>query len=1027
MTTGSAQPHQSPIVGRAREQALLRTWRDEARAGETRVILLVGEPGIGKTRLADDLASEASDSGFRVSWGHCYEWEGTPAYWPWVEILRDLVEGSDPELLRDLLGHGAPIIAQVVPEIRHALPDVPEVPPMGPEQARFQLFDAVARFLRDTAHGQPLMLALDDLHWADPPSLLLLEFIVREVANAPLLLVGTYRDVEVRRDHPLVVTLADLTRARTARRLKLGSLARENVAEIVRHMSGAAPSERLVDAVFAETEGNPLFVTEVARLLAEQPDIDRDKHGPIPLAIPEGVREAIGRRLDGLSPACNEVLAVASVIGRDFQLDLLERVSDLDLDDLLDALDEATAAGVVTNRERFGHYRFSHALIQDTLYDELSTSRKVRLHSRLGNALEAIHSDDLAPVYGELARHFLAAPIGENFDKAIDYATQAGQRAMGQLAWESAVGHLQRAVDLLDTLPSTDDLRHCEVLLALGEAQSRAVAGRAATHRVRWVGAGASPAALASFRRAATIAREMGTPEQLARAALGAAGFNPYAQIGGTGAVQLLRDALECLPEADSPLRVRLLARLGFDPYVRSIMLRERPLTEEWQAALRATSDAAVAIARRLDDPVAQGYALVFRGLQLTLRSSEERLAISNEVIDLANKTGDLALMAWGLWIKHEALYERGDMSGVRRVVDEFGAVAERLRIPYFSWVGVSYEAALVLRQGRLTDAEHWIGRADEIQPNSGVTTMQLIELRREQAVPDELLSLVDRLDAWAVARGSGPMANTDYSADHIDVTNPLPSADFFPFNFRGLRLICNLEGGRLDEVRNGFDRLAADGFADPSLTVRSLCWLAEVCTKLDDAERALLLYDRLLPSAHHNVFDDINTYLGGSVSHYLGLLATTLSRWDAAERHFADALAMNQQGGSHLYVAYTRYAWAGMIARRGRSVDQERAWDLLCQARRAAEEMGMVRLLSLIGDLEQRMGKPEASYPAGLTAREVEVLQLVAEGLTDAEVAERLYLSRRTVSTHLTSIYNKLGVGSRAAATRFAVEQGLT
>jgi DNA-binding CsgD family transcriptional regulator len=433
-----------------------------------------------------------------------------------------------------------------------------------------------------------------------------------------------------------------------------------------------------------------------------------------------------------------------------------------------------------------------------------------------------------------------------------------------------------------------------------------------------------------------------------------------------------------------------------------SVITGDPPFTGDLKEHLRTVSDAAVAMARRLDDPATLGFALVCRNLRTLLHSPDERLAIGNEIIDLATATEDLSLLAWGWLAKHKVLCQRGNIAEARRTLSERAELAQRLHMPFFSWTVAVDEAMVAFGAGRFADAEQWIDRADDIQPVSGVATFQRITLRREQGRVDELMPLVDRLGLV----NFHPRYGGIYDA---------------------FQLICQLETGQRNAVREEFERRASGGFADRSFVLRSLSLVAEVCAEIQDTDRARLLYERLLPDACLNVHIELSDLTGGSVSYYLGLLATTMSRWDDAERHFADALAMNQEWGTHVYVAYTRYAWADILVRRGRSSDRERAWDLLGQARTAAEEMGMVRLLKLIDALEGRMGKPETRYPAGLTPREVEVLRLISQGMTDAEAAECLYLSPRTISTHLTSIYNKLGVNSRAAATRFAVENGLT
>ena len=379
-------------MGREAELAELHHGLDEALAGRGVLFLLVGEPGIGKTRLAEEVVRRARSRGACVLVGRCWEAGGAPAFWPWVQSLRSYVEQSEPDALRAQLAAGAADVAQIMPELRELFPDLPE-PSMEAEGARFRLFDATVRFLKSAAAVRPLVLVLDDLHAADEPSLLLLRFIAGEVGGSRMLIVGTYRNVDPTVRDPLASTLAELAREQVTRRIALGGLTEADVARFVELDAGAIPVPGLIAALHAETEGNPLFLGEVVRLLAAEGRLaDVDTRTLWTLGIPQGVREVIGRRLGRLSAECIRVLTLASVLGRDFGLDALSTLSELPGNELLDALDEAVAARVVTAApEAHGRLRFAHALIRETLYDGLTTPRRVQLHRRAGEALEAFY------------------------------------------------------------------------------------------------------------------------------------------------------------------------------------------------------------------------------------------------------------------------------------------------------------------------------------------------------------------------------------------------------------------------------------------------------------------------------------------------------------------------------------------------------------------------------------------------------------------------------------------------------------
>ncbi len=337
--------------------------------------MLAGEPGIGKTRTSQEFAAYCDAVGALTLWGRCYEGEGAPPYWPWVQPLRSYAQQRDAEQLRADLGNGASDIAQIVSDVHDKLPDLTRLPELEPGQARFRLFDSITTFLKNASQFQPLMIVLDDLHWADGPSLLLLEFISQEIQEIPLLILGTYRDEEVFRGQALSETLGNLVRHQSFSRISLSGLSQPEVAELLQNTSGVSPSPGIVEAVYGRTEGNPLFVSEVTRMLTREGMVgDHDYFS----AIPQGVRETIGRRLGRLSPQCGQALTVASVVGREFEFNTLKALNaNVTEDGLLQALDEALQSRMIEELPGIAErYQFSHALIQDTLISELSNSRR---------------------------------------------------------------------------------------------------------------------------------------------------------------------------------------------------------------------------------------------------------------------------------------------------------------------------------------------------------------------------------------------------------------------------------------------------------------------------------------------------------------------------------------------------------------------------------------------------------------------------------------------------------------------------
>jgi len=393
------------FVGRQRETGELKAALEDVLSGRGRLVTLVGESGIGKTRTAQELATYAGLRQAQVLWGRCYEGQGAPPYWPWVQAIRSYVRDRDPQQLRSEMGAGAADIAEIVSDVGEQLPGLQPSPQLEPDQARFRLFDSITAFLKSAGRRQPLVLILEDLQWADQPSLLLLEFLARELAGGRLLVIGTYRDEDVTRRHPLSLTLGELTRERLFQRVQLRGLEHQDVGRFIELVAGVTPPHGMVEAVHRQTEGNPLFVTEVVRLLVQEGQLTAHRASATgrgdtdswSVRIPEGVREVIGRRLDHLSERCNQTLTVASVLGREFTFEQLKPLmDDLTEDRLLEVLEEALAARVLEELPRVvGRHQFTHALIQETLLEDLSATCKVRLHARIAEAFEELYGDEV--------------------------------------------------------------------------------------------------------------------------------------------------------------------------------------------------------------------------------------------------------------------------------------------------------------------------------------------------------------------------------------------------------------------------------------------------------------------------------------------------------------------------------------------------------------------------------------------------------------------------------------------------------
>jgi DNA-binding SARP family transcriptional activator/tetratricopeptide (TPR) repeat protein len=845
------------FVGRERELAALDDALREALSGRGRIVLVAGEPGIGKSRLVEELGTRARSHGARVLVGRCWEAGGAPAYWPWVQALRAYVRETDRDALAaQLRAADGDLLVAVLPELADLAPGR-DVPALDTEGARFRLFAAIAAFLRAAAEAQPLVVVLDDVHAADEPSLLLLRFVAREIAASRIVIAGAFRDVDPTLSDPLSAALAELVREPHTSQIALDGLEESDVGEYIELAAGTQPRAEVVAAIHAETDGNALFVGELVRLLEAE---GRLGEAAVALRIPPGVRAVIGQRLGRLSPACADVLACASVLGRDFRLDVLGRLAGLERDALLDALDEAVSERVVVDVPTSpGRLRFAHALIRDALYDELAPMRRLRLHERAGAALEDVYAADLSPHLSVLAQHYVAAAAAGAVDKAVEYARRAGDQAVSQLAYEEAVRHYETALSL-----AGDGVTRCELLLALGEARARAGDQRAGKE---------------AMYEAAQLAERLGLAEHLGRAAVGYGGRIIWeVSRDDPRLIPLLERALEAQGDADSPLRVRLLARLAGGP------LRDASFPPQRRARL---SEEALDIARRLDDAATLAFAL--HGYILGHHSPDHtgsQLELATELIAVAGRAGDKERAFDGHEERLCALVELGEIDAAHGEIAAMERVAGELRQPSQAWLAVVYRALLALLAGSLDDAERLVAAAralgeDTQSWNAAVTYgLQLYVLRREQGRLGEVEELV---------RASA----AEYP------TYPI---------WRCVLVHVLAETGHADEARAALTVLARDRFAalpfDEEWLV-SATLLADAANVLGEVEPAGVLYELLGPYADRIAisYPEIST---GAVARSLGVLAALLGRRDDARRHFDDALIIHRRIGARTWLTRT-------------------------------------------------------------------------------------------------------------------------
>jgi predicted ATPase len=906
-----------PFVGRMQELHELRASLEEASSGHGSLVLVTGEPGIGKTRLMQEFAGMASASGWHVLVGRCWEEGGAPPYWPWIQVVR--AAGGEFE------------------ELAEPSPDRLAAPGADPESVRFRLFDAVTRYLVETARARPLVIVLDDLHAADAPSLLLLSFLGGAIADSPLLVLGSYREGE-KRLQELATLFGELVRV--GRRISLRGLSTDEVEAYVARVAGdtSRPDAARLHEI---TGGNPFFLGEVMRLLSAGGLLGEatDAVGDPMLRVPEEVRSLIRRRVAGLSHEAISSLDVAAVIGREFDFHVLEHTSRLRPERLLDVVAEAVHTGIVLEGPAMGRYTFVHELVRETLYEDLAPSRRLELHLKIGRVLEELSRGDPDAPLSEIAHHLaLAAPLGD-VEEACDYLVRAGDRASGLLAYEEAAAHYGRALELFGTAEEPSAERRCELLLRLGDAQWRA---------------GNAEAARSSFEQATEVARRLGAAEMLARAALGyvvaLGGFLFLARFEvGTSGAGLLEEALAALPEEDSPVRAELLARLAME-----LLGPLQPVERRVEVSRNALE-----MARRVGDSAALVTALHARHWAFTTPGMQlERLTHTEEMLRVGRETANREMEFLAHNARFHCFLELCDGRAMDAELETLTEIADVIRQPEYLWHATCLRCIRATLDGRFDDAERLRGEALETARlrRSGYPAYV-----REYAQP------------FAIGWAQGRVQELRQLAER--------HGERYPWIGRWRNALAAAEAGDERAARAELERHAERDFTDlpqDGLWVLHICGLAQAAVLIRDLRRGKQLYELLLPHVELNAVA-LSQQPFGPVALRLGMLATMFGRWDEAEGHFETAVKRCEHLGARAIVARIFYEHARMMLARGAAGDQPRAASLLDDAAHLCEELGMPGLLERIAAEPRLM--PEA--PAARFRREGEFWTVAYAGET--------------------------------------------
>ena len=972
-----------PFAGRTRELATLRALIPRANGEGLRFALIGGEAGSGKSRLVHEFAQGAAAEGALVLYGACDSVVGRP-YGPFVEAIDQLVRSIDEGTLPADLGAHADELALLVPDMAQRFGERQLPIAADPDTARHRLHGAVGDLLAAAGRSAPLVIVIEDGHWADTPTLLLLRHLARGAAEARALVVTTFRDTEAEVPEALSSTLVDLRRSEGVVRLRLAGLTADEIGDFVARAVG---DERVADlpqvaGLLSElTGGNAFLMTELWRTLLESDAMAIYDGGPrlasalAELGSPEGVREVVSQRLARLDTGTTRLLELAAVAGPEFDLSAITR-SGLDDEERAAAVEQAIAHGMIEEVPSPQiAFRFTHELVRRALYDRMPRLRRAQLHLRVAEALEEAGAMDSSRGLAALAYHFGAAAPVDGPERAIEYSLLVGRSALSALAFDEAAARFAFALDL----GVSDVRRRAETQLELGTARFRA---------------GGSDDAMEAFRSAAQIARDIGDATLLASAAVGFEEACWRPGITDEGAVELLEEASRALGGDDSELRVMLLAGLGrayafLGNYAASDVVRHRAIT----------------MARGLGDRLGLATVLVRSYWSLGDGNLDQTLEMLAEARDLAEGLGAGDLQTEAMEWRGAGLIARGDLGVARRELADVLALAARQRQPFALHVAEHYASTIALCVGQLAEAEAAANRSHEWsrlltgRAATGTHGVQMFGIRREQGRLAELAPVARVLAAGEGMRG---------------VWRPAFAA-----------LLAEL--GMMDEARGELARVHREGLDAyrSTLWVASLSYLVDAIALVGDDALANLLYPELTPLAGGNVVIGHGVASYGSADRYLGSLAATLGDHDRAIGHFERALAANRAMGADTWVAHTLYEFGRALRMRAHPGDEQRASALLSEAATMAERIGMAALLAraqALGAAAPRSGTP----PDDLSWREVDVLRLVATGLSNREIGQELSISGHTVANHVRSILRKTGAANRTEAAGYAHRNAL-
>ena len=924
VTVAEAGTVRTPLVGRDRERAELRQLLRRAVLGRGELVLVTGEAGVGKTYLTEDLATEATAFGARVLTGRCQQDAGVP-YLPFVEMLDALLpEMQSPERARRFLGADGPQLAKIMPRLRTLVPDMAAPPDLPPEQERRLLFQAVHAFLDRLARTRPLVLLVEDVHWADDASLQLLRHLAERTAEVPALVIATSRDEPAEREERLEHLLEELLRRRLAHRVRLAPLSPPSVAAMLAALALQDPPAAVVETVWAETDGNPFFVEEVYRHLQEEGKLFDDRGrfrrelSVDVLDVPESVRLTLQRRLDRLGERTSQVLAAAAVIGRDFPLGLLEALREVSPDELVDGLERAERAGLVKpSPGGISQLTFTHELVRQTLLAGLSTLRRQRLHARVADALERLarHADEHA---AEIAHHLGEAGDAADPQRAVRFFALAGDQAVAGAAYAEALQAYERAL----AYPETDLETRGALLFGRGVARH---------------GVGDWKAAVEDWHAAVDTYERVGDADGVATVAL-----RIVLRMSASGRVveglEMAARALKSLGNGAHPARVRLLA----------LTAKITSLACDYPSAEAALAEASPDV-EALDDRPLLGELLTYKGFvhwsHMEVTAGAEATA---EALDLLDPAAGGWAVSEATWELLGCLLLRGRMHDTSERLAELDATAARTGNPIALYAAPLYRALLAAAEGDLGAAESWAGATVTFCERAGLPWGSVA---------------YGYLGGVALWRGRWDNARTYFE----EAARREPPGFFRGADPAGLAM-CLAYCGEVEQALALLEALEQDaklpraGVRNPLASWSALLSAIEALVVLGERERAAALYPLAVEAIATGAVVDL--WAGRLLERLAGLAAAAGGRWEDAQRHYDRAVRHAEEIPHRVEGAEVRRCYAAMLLERAGPGDQERGRRLAQEAIQQYVSLGMTGRAGLTQQLARSGGARDTVAP---------------------------------------------------------------